>query len=449
MSFLKITNPRFTSSLGILILLLLSFNLAPPLSVLAQTKESEFVSEENLFNAEVFLSSIETALSDSKHLIRSEFQVPETLHETVKFWMRIYTEFSTQQVVISDSKHPEIIYEVLDFRNLAKTTKRPIIYELTVKKKVNASISRYKHAFSYLSQHPNAKTLDGKPSLELQNIRKVLKYLPHQHPILNYAKNIRAQTGQRDNIVKGLAAAEPFFPKMEEIFTNIGIPPELTRLSLVESSFNLEAKSRVGAAGIWQFMRNPGGKFLLISKQDQIDERLSPLKSTVAAARLLKENYQRFKSWPLSVTAYNHGLRGLTKIKRTDSANFKKIAHLFHHCQKGSPLGWAAQNYYAEFLAVLYAETYKDIFYGNPPDKELPLIEYRRLEKATSLQTLAKHFRTTIQTLQQLNPDLQKRANILPKGFLIAAPSKSQNFKQLFMTWRSARTRMLAENTTD
>lgn len=449
MSFFKLTKQRFTSSFKSLVFLLLWVNLAQPYLIQAEQKDSEFNSDENLFNAQVPLSSIELALSDSDHLIRPEFQAPEALRPTVKFWMRIYTEFSTQQVVISDSKHPDVIYEVLDFRNLAKTARGPIIYELTVKKKVNAAISRYNQAFYYLSMHPNANSIRGKPSLELQNIRKALKFLPHQHSILNYAKNLRAQTGQRDNIVKGLAAAEPFFPKMEEIFRNIGIPPELTRLSLVESSFNLEAKSRVGAAGIWQFMRNPGGKFLLISNEDRIDERLSPLKSTVAAARLLKENFQRFKSWPLSVTAYNHGLRGLTKIRRTDSAHFKKIAHLFQHCGKGSPLGWAAQNYYSEFLAVFYAEKYKEIFYGIPPSKELPSIEYHRLVKATSLQALAKNFGTSLQELQKLNPDLQKKANILPKGFLIAAPSKAHNLKQLLMSRRAARTRMLAENKSD
>src|SRR5205814_10174091 len=80
-------------------------------------------------------------------------------------------------------------------------------------------------------------------------------------------------------------------------------------LVMVKSSFDVKAQLCVGAVGIWQFMTDTGKKFLRIS--DALDERRDPLASTRAAARLLKENYKLLGSWPLAITAYNHGTEGI------------------------------------------------------------------------------------------------------------------------------------------
>lgn len=391
----------------------------------------DFLSKQNLFETKVPASTIESAISDSRHLIPAEFKIPPELRETVRFWMRIYTEFTSQHVVISDSKHPEMIYEVLDFRDLSASITNPIIYELTVKKRVNASLKRYQKALTYLSRNPGAKVIPGVLPRELLQIRGALSRTSHKHSLTTLAGNLRAQTGQRNNIIQGLMAAEPYFPKMEEIFTSYGLPPKLTRLPLVESSFNLAAKSRFGASGIWQFMRHTGTKFLFIDPHHQIDERLSPLKATVAAAHLLKENFIRFRSWPLTVTAYNHGLRGLTHIKRADSSDFAKIAHFFKHCENTSPLGWAAQNYYAEFLAVLHAETYRALFYGDPPATDFPTLAYSKLEHATPIESFIAKTQVSQKDFRRLNPDVHRTARVLPKGFLVAAPSETENLGKL------------------
>ena len=85
-------------------------------------------------------------------------------------------------------------------------------------------------------------------------------------------------------------------------------------MPLVESSFNVRARSRYGAVGLWQFMRSTGRRYLRIGRG--IDERMDPLESTRAAARLLKENYEHFGNWPLAITAYNHGRRGILRAVR-------------------------------------------------------------------------------------------------------------------------------------
>lgn len=386
---------------------------------------THYVSSGNLLDPNVTDWSLDLAMRDADERVADDFSIPADLKPAVRFWLRIYTEFTTRHVVLFDSRHPEIIYEVLDFRELSEKARNAVVYELTIKKRVKAAMAAYRQAFARLSRNPKSKPV----SREEKIVQAALQKLKHKHTYLQLAKNIRSQTGQRDNIVKGLLAAEAYFPKMEELFRQSGVPPELTRLSLVESSFNLHATSRVGAAGVWQFMPNPGRKYLLIDDRSAIDERLSPLKSTVAAAKLLKENYKRFHSWALSVTSYNHGLRGLTKFRR--QSDFSRIAHLFDPCNKRTPLGWAARNYYAEFLAVLHAESYRTLFYGNPPVPALRPVVYRRPQAGKNALALAMENGVSIREFRLMNPDIRDVRKALPPSFYVAFPSENDDLAAL------------------
>ena len=84
-----------------------------------------------------------------------------------------------------------------------------------------------------------------------------------------------------------------------------GVPEEIAALPHVESSFNPEAYSKVGAAGLWQFMPSTAKRFMRVD--GIVDERLDPYSATEAAANLMLYNYRLLGSWPLTVTAYNHG----------------------------------------------------------------------------------------------------------------------------------------------
>src|ERR1700710_2447178 len=99
---------------------------------------------------------------------------------------------------------------------------------------------------------------------------------------------------------------------MEEEFRRLGLPTELTRLPFVESSFNVNARSRVGASGVWQFMRRTAKPYMKVNKD--VDERNDPIKSTLASSRVLKQNYMMLDSWPLALTGYNHGPYGVRGI---------------------------------------------------------------------------------------------------------------------------------------
>jgi len=84
-------------------------------------------------------------------------------------------------------------------------------------------------------------------------------------------------------------------------------------LAHVESSFDVTASSKAGAAGMWQFTRATGKKYLTVNRV--LDERRDPIRASEAAAKLLKQNYERLRNWPMALTAYNHGVAGVLRAK--------------------------------------------------------------------------------------------------------------------------------------
>ena len=209
---------------------------------------------------------------------------------------------------------------------------------------------------------------------------------------------------------------------MDRIFAQHKVPPELTRIPLVESSFNHLATSKAGASGVWQFVGNTGKKFLIVNSS--IDERRSPLKSTHAAARLLKENHMILsRQWPLAITAYNHGPAGVRKAaKSVGSTDIAKIIGRY----KTRSFGFASTNYFAEFLAALYAEKYKDeifVFAGSPNMFTEDNVILPRAMRATNLLRVTG---LSADEVLLYNPDLKqafKRNTTLPRGYRLHIPS--------------------------
>ncbi|OFZ02119.1 MAG: hypothetical protein A2Z97_05880 [Bdellovibrionales bacterium GWB1_52_6] len=387
-----------------------------------------YSSPANLYNPSFSDSVLNEVARDKENKINSKFKIPHEIRPAVTFWLKIYTRFTTQHIVLYDSRHPDVIYEALDFRRTAETAKSRLVYEVIVKNKLKKTIAAYKTAFASLARNSRPKN----PSREQKLILKATRNLPHKHDFADLKKHMRSQTGQRDNIIKGLIAAETFFPKMELIFSKMNLPIELTRLSLVESSFTYSAISRVGATGVWQFMPDSGREFLMIDEDAKIDERLSPLKSTVAAGKLLKRNFRVLKNWALAITSYNHGTRSLRKIAASE--DFKTIAPYFSFCSKRKgTIGWASRNYYPEFLAVLYAETYRDRLYGEVPKTLIRPIVYESPGNYPNPLAFALHRGINLQEFKLLNPDIRDLSRRFPPDLLVAVPGERDNVSLLFV----------------
>ena len=109
-----------------------------------------------------------------------------------------------------------------------------------------------------------------------------------------------------------LAAGNFYVPMFEEALEANGLPLELKYLPVIESALNPTARSKAGAVGLWQFLLTTGKRYGL-EVNSLIDERQDPVKSTWAAAQMLKELYDIYKDWNLVIAAYNCGPGNVNK----------------------------------------------------------------------------------------------------------------------------------------
>ena len=195
------------------------------------------------------------------------------------------------------------------------------------------------------------------------------------------------------------------FPYMEKIFRDRGVPASITTLTFVESMFNPNALSNVGASGIWQFMKSTGKEYLIVNRF--IDERRSPLKATRAAAQFLMENYKKLKSWPLAITAYNFGPNAMRKaVQKLNTMNLSTIIREY----KAKNFGYASKNFYAEFIAA--NRTYQYIKSRNRSRKPFKNnLSSLILSKKISTYQLLKRSSLDKETLSKYNLCLKKYSN--------------------------------------
>ena len=178
--------------------------------------------------------------------------------------------------------------------------------------------------------------------------RRVAAYFPHasRATYLKAASDLRVQEGVRERFMMGMVRSVHYRAMMRRIFAREGLPPGLVALAAIESGFDPRARSGAGAAGIWQFMRGTGRKYLRISRYR--DDRMNPYRATVAAARLLRTNYLALGNWPLAITAYDYGAGGMARAAAEYNDDYVQIVKRYN----GPHFGFAAKNYYPEFLAA-------------------------------------------------------------------------------------------------
>ncbi|MGK7346422.1 MAG: LysM peptidoglycan-binding domain-containing protein [Candidatus Nitrospinota bacterium M3_3B_026] len=342
----------------------------------------------------------------------TDFPVPSGLRERVDFWKDIYSRHTTRHVVIHDKKHPGVIYEVIDLDKVFKGRK------MSRRAKRRYVRQRKQHYTRILQRLYKNK---GRARSEEQRaVAAKFDAIPGYKKFRYASWRVRAQLGQADRFRRGLERSGRYIGKMREIFRSHSLPDELTVLPHVESSFNYDAYSSAGAAGIWQFTRGTGRLFMKIGYT--IDERRDPIVSTHAAARLLRKNYEELGSWPLAITAYNHGLNGMRRAKRKFGDDIVKI--IDHY--KSRRFGFASRNFYAEFLAALdVVRDYRDHF--GPIDFER---RFRYDEVAmthyVAARTLAGAAGIPIEVLKDYNPALRKSVwrghRHIPRGFRLRVP---------------------------
>ena len=158
--------------------------------------------------------------------------------------------------------------------------------------------------------------------------------------------NIHTQQGIKERFRDGVIRSGRYVEQFRQIMANQGVPAELALLPLVESSFQ-NVRSKAGAVGVWQFTSGTGRSYLRITSK--VDERLDPVRSSEAAAHLLRDNYASLGAWPLAITAYNHGRGGMLAAQREHGSDLPTIIDEY----RGPVFGYASMNFYSEFLAAV------------------------------------------------------------------------------------------------
>lgn len=371
------------------------------------------------------------AYSESEEAL---FPVPPQLEERVLFWERIFSEYKEPVSLLHDRENPALVLDVIDFKSPAIRKRFP---GASREKITSIYIRRYNQAFSRFRKL-------GKEAIRYGGIEdRVLSIYgktPEGRATLFWGNpQLHAQKGFSSTFRQAAQRAQYLIPLMEKIFRKKGLPTILTRLPFIESMFQEEARSHVGALGVWQFMESTAKQYMIINQF--IDERRSPMKSTHGAALLLAENYELFHSWPLAITAYNFGSGNLkAAVKKLQTHNFIQI--LDQH--EAQAFGFAGKNFYAEFIAA--CRVYAKLQAASPlhPEKELQLAILQP-KSQMSISAILSKTPLTQRLLEKWNPGLKANAfthfrdDHLPSAYSLVIPhSFLPSMKKAFFGVESA-----------
>ena len=296
------------------------------------------------------------------------------LEEAVEFWKIVFTRHGASELIFHDRLEPMKIFKVLEVGE----------------------------------NNPARRVIEEERG-------KILR----EYSLGGDEKRVRVQRGVKERFTSGLKLSRRYLEQMQRIFMAEGLPTDLAYLLLVESSFDIHARSRAGALGMWQFMPSTGKKFLRIGPA--VDERRDPVESTRAAARFLRQNYEIFGKWPLAITAYNHGREGIRRaIAEVGSRDLMEIIRRY----QGPSFGFASKSFYAEFLAALEVAKRSEEFFPNleyhPP---FPLEEIE-MKRAVSITDLLKPTRIQRDEFLGWNPALSPKVRDIPKGYRVKVPAE-------------------------
>ena len=261
------------------------------------------------------------------------------LESRIAFWKKVYTTYGAGDIIIHDRFYVNLIYDVADDAT------------------VDARVGEVKRALDEIGGSLAAPdTLTGTSSrIYAAMLDQGLE--PSRRLTADLKARIHTQRGVKERFRSGIVKSGRYLDAFEAVMTRYGVPAEAALLPLVESSYE-NVRSRVGAVGIWQFTRSTARDYLRVTRA--VDERLDPIKAATAAARLLADNHRSLGSWPLAITAYNHGRNGMLRAKNAHGSELTTIIDKY----ESPAFGYASMNFYAEFLAAIEVYENHPTYFG-------------------------------------------------------------------------------------
>lgn len=214
--------------------------------------------------------------------------------------------------------------------------------------------------------------------------------------------------------------ARYYFPMFEEHLAKYNIPQELKYLAVIESALKPTATSRVGAAGLWQFMYQTGKAYNL-NVSSYVDERSDPIRATEAACKYLSFLHGMYDDWDLALAAYNSGPGNVNKaIRRSGgSTNYWKIRPY---------LPRETASYVPIFYATMYIFKYSNEH--NIVAKESAISRFQtdtvHLKRLITFEQINEILNVDNEVIKFLNP--QYKLEIIPKikdkNYILTLPTK-------------------------
>lgn len=345
---------------------------------------------------------------------KKTFEIPSGLEKQVQFWMDIYTKYPTSQGVLHDAEQIDFVYSVVDFAEVEKLVGLSAKAKEKLKQKIVEEEKK-----KVLQRLQNVMVAASVKDVEKQD-RDMFKMREHLS-----AQRLRFQLGQKDRMQKAIFISGRYIEDFEKIFREQNLPIELTRLVFVESSFNVLARSKVGASGLWQIMPSTARPYRMISAS--VDRRNHPLDATKLAARFMRMNYNQLESWPLAITGYNHGPTGV--LKMTHKYRTRDISDLIQNVRSRKSFGFASRNFYASFLAALNVEKNADKYFPTVQWSQKLPSDPLKLPVAVSYKELLSWFSQDEIKLQIFNPHITRLVSLgkkpIPTGTWIQLPQES------------------------
>jgi membrane-bound lytic murein transglycosylase D len=327
----------------------------------------------------------------------ADFPIPDSIRPAIDFWIKVYTEVDTDSGYLHDSRNLAIIYDALprDSRRI-DARRRELVADL----KVLATGKRE----DLTAGQERLLALWGK---DVSNAR-----------LTEAADSIRWQLGQSDRYQEGLIRSGAYREHIETVVRAKGMPVELAALPHVESSFHPGAFSSAAASGMWQFMRETAQRFMRVDAI--VDERLDPYRATYAAMDMLQADYRALGSWPLALTAYNHGANGIARaVRETGTTDIGRIIAEY----KGSRFGFASRNFYPQFIAALEVERNAEKYFGPLTLDRYPDFAEYEMPAFVDATVIASSLGVDMGDLKRMNPALLQQIwtgnKRIPKGYVL------------------------------
>ncbi len=337
-----------------------------------------------------------------------DFPQPAELKPDVDFWTDVFTKYGNDEGVLHDNRNLGVVYD------------RIAMPENLGRRERNRRVAKSRTALQAV-----LRSLAGgkRDNLSTEEAR-VLALWPadvSNETLRAAVKQIRFQQGLRDRFRDGLERSGRWREHINREFTALGVPIEIAALPHVESSYNTNARSHVGASGIWQFTRSTGKRFMRVDHV--VDDRNDPFAATRAAGQLLAYNYSITGNWPMAITAYNHGLAGARRAMRKhgDTAYVDILRNY-----NGRAFGFASRNFYVAFLAAKEVDQNVEKYFPGLT-AESP-VDYATvvLNDYVDADALTKALGVSERLLAQHNLSLQatvwEGSKYLPKGFTLRLP---------------------------